>query len=286
MSDDFSHPFFPKDVWFLKLDPPSSPYVSSDAVVMLVPKESTCTSKIGVRMEWSDIERPLMCTMFDPSRGAVAAKRNILNGYESMIGTNFIITVTLFYPRHLVDKSYTHERLMEEVARLLRDPSFKEDISSRDFTLVAGDGMSSVKVHSIILAARSSVLRAMLSMDSQEKQNRRMVFQGTPFHVLENFVDYLYWDRIPSFSSFTFNDREQASLVSKTMSMEQAIDLFIFSDQYDILGLKSCLEGVISCNIKNESSARQAKQVIAKIDSKAIEGALTRFLSPSSSSLS
>lgn len=271
VSPDFCHPFFPDDMWFLKLDAPSSPYVTSDAIIMLIPKAKT-TTKIGVRIEWEGTEKPIMCTMVDPSRGAVAGKKQVINGFESMIGSSFCIKVILLYPRHLFHGSLDGtEGIADEVRKLLLDPSFREDLSSRDFTLVSEDGKSCIKVHGLLLSAKSSVMRAMLRMESsQEIINRRMVLKETPFHVLKRFVDFVYSDVI-DYSG---------------MEVKEAIDLFIFADQYDIPVLRKSLEGFISCNIHDESSARIANEVISKIDSQAIEGAVTRFLSSSSSRLS
>jgi hypothetical protein len=267
VSCDFCHPFFPEDVWFLRLDAPSSPYVTSNAIVILTPKAKTST-KIGVKIEWEGIKKPIMCTMVDPSVGAIAAKKEVIDGFESMIGSTFSIKVILFYPSGLFEGGLeeVHEGIVDDVKRLLLDPSFREDTACRDFTLVSSDGKS-IRVHGLLLSAKSSVMRAMLGMESsQEKKNRKMILKETPFHVLHRFVEYVYSDNI-DYSS---------------MDVKEAIDLLIFADQYDIPSLKKSVEGFIACNIQDEYSARIANEVISKIDSTAIEGAVIRFLSSSS----
>ena len=261
-SPDFCHPLFCNDVWCVQLDPPPSQFTVSKTRIKLIPKEVSTTERIGVIFYWDERDK-LRSTMHLPSNGEIVAEKDVLDGYEGMVGSNFTIKISLLYPKESLP-SPSRDKLVDEVTHLLKDQSFLQDVSSRDFTLISMDGKSSIKIHSLLLSAKSSVMRAMLRMESsKENKSRTIMFKETPFHVLERFVEYVYSDNI-DFSR---------------LDMRQAIDLFLFADQYDIPGLKYFMEAFISCNINSEFCAQLVKEVISKIDSTVIERALNRFYS-------
>jgi len=261
VSLDFSHPFFTKDVWFLRLDPPPSPYVTSEAIITIVPK-SESHLRIGLKVKWN--EEVLVRTVIEPSRGAICAKYRVENGYERLVTTSFTIRCTLCYPTSIVSSlEPLLPSLEDDVSKLLKDLAIQRDKQlAGDFVLTSGDEEGkSVSVHALVLASRSSVFRAMLSMDSEEKRNRRVVLKATPSTVLIPFVDFLYADKIA-----------WASINFKT-----AVDLFLFADQYDIRGLRKMTEAFISCNIRSPSDAELVRQLVSKIDSEPIQGALRLY---------
>ena len=273
VSPDFFHPLFPQDILYLTLHESNS----GDAALIKLYCRSAIWSPFGVTVWWNN-EKLDNTMITSPSiisssqapilLSTLARKPFKTPGIESLWGTSFTIKASFLYPSNLVP-GFNQNTLTSNIGLLLQDQSFLQNSCSRDFTLIAEDGKS-VKIHSFILAATSSVMKAMLTMEpSKENQNREMMFKETPFHVLELFVKYVYSDNI-----------DVAGL-----NLKCAIDAFMFSDQYDILGFKFQLETFISGNIKSQSDVRLAKEVVLNVDSTLIEAALKQFRSSVASDL-
>ena len=274
-SPDFSHPLFPRDVWYLELDPQEINWKGDSFYFGLklfrkYELESVIDQLNGyppVRvMIYKDTSCQLDILVHSNTDQRMFETRIYYN-IKAVFGKSYTFKVVLVYPKNVLLSS-APQKLVDEVIRLAQDQHFLEDTSSRDFTLIAMDGQS-VKVHSFLLAARSSVMKTMLMMDStKEKQSRSMMLKETPFYVLEKFSEYVYSDII-NFSN---------------LDMKQAIDVFMFADQYDIPGFKSFSQDFISGNIKNASDARLVKEVVFKVDSTIIEESLKQFYSSTTSS--
>lgn len=257
LSDDFWHPYFPDDVWFLRLDPPTSAYMLSEGMITLVPKNAS-TPKLAIQIDYND--SCLLRTLFEPSRQAIRASFRV-EGSEKMIATSFTIKCFLCYPYKLCPEAVL-SNVTRDVTRLLTDPQLRS--LAPDFLLVSSDGSSAVQVHRLLLAARSPVFKTLLSMDSQERRSGRMQLKDTRIDTLTILSDFLYSDQ------FTLTD------------VKQAIDLFLFADEYDFQRLKLEAETFISCNIVDARTADLASQLTGKVESAVISKAASRFLDTSS----
>lgn len=274
-SPEFSHPLFPRDVWCLEVGPQQVNWVanSSELAIRLVRKDEykSMVDKIcgnrAVRVSVDKDTSSCLDEFVAPGSDKKVFEWKKHYCMKDIIGTSFTFKVSLHYPQNV--RLYSAPgNLVNEVTRLAQDQDFLQDTCSRDFTLIAMDDKS-VKIHSFLLAARSSVMKAMLMTEStKEKQSRSIMFKETPFYVLQKFVEYVYSDIIDF----------------PNLDMQQAIDIFMFADQYDIPGLKYFSETFISGNIKNASDARLVKEVVFKVDSTIIEGSLKQFYSSTTSS--
>ena len=252
ISEDFRHPYFPEETWFLRLEPPASAYMLSEGTITLVPK-GVNTSKIAVQIDYNDT--CLLRTMFEPARQAIRASFRV-EGSEKMIATTLTVKCFLCYPSKLCPDvlSSTLER---DVTRLLSDPALRR--LSPDFELVSCDA-GSVTVHRLLLAARSPVFKTLLAMDSQESRAGSMHLHDTSAATLHLLSQFLYDDQV------------------RLPDLRQAIDLFLFADEYDFQRLKLETESFISCNIRDASGARLALQLTANVPSAAISKAASSFL--------
>lgn len=269
-SPNFSHPLFPRDVWRLELQPQEMNWNANTfyfGIKLLRKNESEglihmlCGYPPVRVIVYKDTSCSLDQLVQSNTDKKVFETRDVCNVKET-IGRSYTFKVVLVYPKNLLLNS-APQKLVDEVTRLTQDRHFLQDTSSRDFTLIAMDGKS-VKIHSFLLAARSFAMKTMLMMDSTiENQSRSVMFKETPFYVLEKFVEYVYSDII-NFPELDIN---------------QAIDVFMFADQYDISGLKYFSENFISGNIKNASDACLVKELVFKVHSPVIEGSLKQFYS-------
>lgn len=253
LSDDFCHPYFPEDIWFLRLEPPSSAYMLSEGTITLVPKNAN-TAKMAIQIDYNDT--CLLRTLFEPSRQAIRASFRV-EGSEKMIATSFTIKCFLCYPSKLCPESVS-STLTRDVTQLLVDPGLRN--LAPDFTLISCDGQSFVAVHRLLLAARSPVFKTLLTMDSQETRSGSMHLKDTSIQTLEALTHFLYSDQV------------------RLTDVKQAIDLFLFADEYDFQRLKLECETFVSCNITSSAVANLAMQLTTKIESPAIRKAASRFL--------
>ena len=221
LSQDFCHPLFPDDLWFIRLDPPSSPYIQSEATVTIIPKKALIP-EIAITLEWN--ESIIMRTMFDPSRQALSVKHKVENGYETLIGSSICLKCNLYYPNKLVPNDSAPSTLELDLKNFLSDSEKLH--STADFKLISSDGITSLLAHRLILAARSSYFRAMFCIDSQEKREGCVHLKSTPMHVLRKALPYIY----------------EEEKVSDNLSLLDAIELLKFADQYDFLQFKVALE--------------------------------------------
>jgi hypothetical protein len=132
-----------------------------------------------------------------------------------------------------------------------------------DFTLISCDGLSSVRVHRLLLAARSPVFKTLLSMDSQEARSGSMHLKDTSIEVLRVLSDFLYSDQVR---------------LPHGISIREAIDLCLFADEYDFKALTTASTAHIACNINSSADANLVMQLTTKIESDVIRNAATRFL--------
>ena len=253
LSDDFCHPWFHDDLWFMRLEPPSSAYMLSEGTITLVPKNAN-TAKMAIQIDYNDT--CLLRTMFEPSRQAIRASFRV-EGSEKMIATSFTIKCYLCYPYALCPEPIL-STLTRDVTQLLADPTLRN--MAPDFSLISSDDVSSVSVHRLLLAARSPVFKTLLTMDSQETRSGRMHLKDTSIQTIRMLSDFLYSDQV------------------RLSDVKQAIDLFLFADQYDFQRLKLECETFVSCNITSSAVASLAMQLTTNIESPSIRKAACRFL--------
>jgi len=72
---------------------------------------------------------------------------------------------------------------------------YKENVGC-DFKVVSSDGVV-LEVHEIILAARSEVLKTLITAESKEKETKTIVFQKASSDVVDAFICFLYTDKTP-----------------------------------------------------------------------------------------
>jgi len=145
------------------------------------------------------------------------------------------------------------DSLFSDLAALLRNSE-----ESGDITLVCCDG--EVKVHGIILAARSTAFNAMLNSDMMEKRSRRVEIKDFRKSIVEAMAKFVYTAQIDE----TFEDLDQLlalghkylieSLVKKCgeklarkISKDNVMNLGVMAETFSAGNLlKSCVDFVIN----------------------------------------
>ena len=255
LSEDFCHPIFPNDLWFIRLDPPNVSCTKSDATVTIVPK-TYVASEIAITLQWNDTI--IFRTKVRSPVQAMSVKHAINGGYESLIGSTICVRCNLYYPEQLVPQKALPSSLASDLMSFIADSSKLQ--STADFKLISSDGVNFVQAHRLILASRSPYFRAMLSMDSDEKRKGSVHLKSTPIAVLNNLLPLVH--------------DEPKNL--ETLSLTDAVDLFKFADQYDFPHIKLILECHLATRLSTESLPL-IEQLISHVDSEILTRAVANF---------
>jgi hypothetical protein len=113
-----------------------------------------------------------------------------------------------------------------DMSKLLTD----DELS--DVTFVVED--REIKVHKLILAARSQVFRTMLSVDMKEKNENRVILPNVAFDAVKEFLKFLY--------------------SAKVNVSAHAKDLLILAEMYEINDLKEICEVTLLSQINKENA--------------------------------
>lgn len=119
------------------------------------------------------------------------------------------------------DELETINSLAADLGALLRDESFS------DFTIETKD--ESFPVHKSILAARSPVMKRMLSVDMKENRESVVKSHDVEASIIRKFIRYMYSD------SLEFDK-------SETTALHEAKELLKLAQFYDVISLKKICE--------------------------------------------
>ncbi len=109
-----------------------------------------------------------------------------------------------------------------------------------DFSIVVED--QSLWCHSAILAARSSVFRAMMShRECEEWRLKRILMPDASHDVARAFLHFLYTDRLKD-----------------KLDLEMALGLLRLADKYDVAHLKRLAERYVCDNLGPDNCSRYA----------------------------
>lgn len=113
-----------------------------------------------------------------------------------------------------------------------------------DFTIKAGN--KEFKVHKMLLAANSPVLRRMFQNNVQETMENKMTISDFNSRVVQDFLEFIYMAKVPE-------------------NNETLTDLFAISAKYDVKHLKKHCEKKIRKNL-NEENVGQALELAILFD--------------------
>lgn len=116
--------------------------------------------------------------------------------------------------------------LSKDFSELLTDGDFS------DVTFVAED--RELKVHKLILMARSQVFRTMLSVDMKEKNENRVNIPNVSFEAVKEFLKFIY--------------------SAKANVSAHARDIFILAEMYEINDLKEICEAKLLAQVNKENA--------------------------------
>lgn len=118
------------------------------------------------------------------------------------------------------------DKLSKDIGELLTDDDHC------DVILVVQN--QEIKVHKLILSARSPVFKAMLSVDMKEKRESRIVIPDIHFEAVKEFIKFLY--------SAQLNTTNYAK------------DLLILSEMYQIIDLKEACENKLLSQLNKDNA--------------------------------
>ena len=116
------------------------------------------------------------------------------------------------------------QQLSQDLQKLLLDKDLV------DVEIICGD--KSLPCHTIVLAARSPVFRAMFKADMTEKKKGKVEIQGFSFDVIQNMLHFVY----------------TGMLSTTELAESEAVDLLGAADQYQLDLLKRLCENKL-CEI-------------------------------------
>lgn len=117
-------------------------------------------------------------------------------------------------------------KLAQDVGKLLAS----EELA--DVTLVVED--REIKVHQLILAARSPVFNAMLSVDMREKREKRITIPDVSYVAAKEFLEFIY--------------------SAQLKTTKNAKDLLILAEMYQITDLKNACENILVAQLNKENA--------------------------------
>ena len=130
------------------------------------------------------------------------------------------------------------ERSLADHSKVCVGRCLSQMAADRDFCdLVIEVEGQKISAHRVVLAARSPVLRALLSADMREKREARIVLTDASASAWRLFQDFLYTDTVPE----SMND---LSVLLETLAL---------GEKYDVSELKTCLQAYILRRLKPDN---------------------------------
>lgn len=127
----------------------------------------------------------------------------------------------------------TMKQTSKSVNRLALD--IGELLSSGEFSDVTLEVQGQeIKVHQLILAARSPVFSAMLSVDMKEKRERRITIPNVSHEAAKEFLDFIY--------------------SANMKATKNAKELLILAEMYQIKDLKQACENLLITQLNKENA--------------------------------
>ena len=132
-----------------------------------------------------------------------------------------------------------------------------------DFTILSQDGKK-FPCHRVILASQSSVMRAMMTNDMKEKEEKQVTVKQSD-EVVAHFVEYFYSRKVPRevlqanlaifFDLAGLYDLAPLKLLTEEaaigmLAVETMVELFVLGDLHSAASLKSEAEAFIRRNKK------------------------------------
>ncbi|ESQ50815.1 hypothetical protein EUTSA_v10023183mg [Eutrema salsugineum] len=146
------------------------------------------------------------------------------------------------------DMYFPHEKLLKKVNAVkakvdfLRLSSSQDHVSNSksfaDVVLIASNSAASaapIPAHKFILMSRSPVFRAMFENNTEESRSSRVKISNVSYETLQTFIEYLYTGKA-------------------CLDEQMACDLFVLSDQYQVMRLKIFCEKFLVNNLSLEKS--------------------------------
>jgi len=115
---------------------------------------------------------------------------------------------------------------------------FMDDRHS-DFTIICRNEKESksIKVHKVILSARSPVFAAMLNLPTEEAKNSQVIFEDVDYEVMREMLHYMYSGNAPNLQMM-------------------ALDLMAVADRFQLQGLKEMADQVLRSSLTVDNVCR------------------------------